>query len=213
MKKIFVTALGMMLMVAAVDAQDVPTNRKHDGVKKEGSRGRHHDGGMDKLNLSDDQKAKVKALNEEHRKQMSDLKKQDNITVKESKEKMESLRKDHHAKFQSVLTSEQKAQLEKNKDARREKGMSRDKDQGQRMKQELNLSADQSAKLDASRKEMSEKMKAVRADNSLTDEQKKEKARGLKKTQMESMKSILTEEQLQKMKEGKKHRRGSKTGV
>ncbi|MEI9908598.1 MAG: hypothetical protein WDO71_02390 [Bacteroidota bacterium] len=48
-------------------------------------------------------------MNEHFRKQSEELRKQDNITVKESREKMEALRKDHHAKFQSILTAEQKA--------------------------------------------------------------------------------------------------------
>ena len=76
---------------------------------------------MSDLNLSDEQKAKLKTLNEEHKKQMEELKKQDNITVKESRERMEGLRKDHQAKFQSILTPEQKATIEKSKEERKMK--------------------------------------------------------------------------------------------
>ena len=45
---------------------------------------RHHRGDeLRKLNLSEEQKAKFKALHEENRKQMEELRKNDNITVKE----------------------------------------------------------------------------------------------------------------------------------
>ena len=43
-------------------------------------------------------------------------------------------------------------------------------------------------------------MKAIRENKSLSDENKKEQMKGLMKGQKETMKSILTEEQLKKMK-------------
>ena len=73
------------------------------------------------------------------------------------------------------------------------------------MKKELNLTDEQSAKLDESRKKLAEKMKVIHEDKSLTEAQVKEKSGALRKQQKEYMKSILTEEQLMKMKEGRKH--------
>jgi Spy/CpxP family protein refolding chaperone len=211
MKRIFVTAFAITLSVVAVQAQDIP-ERKHDGVHREGNK-KHHGNEMDNLNLSEDQKTKLKALNAEHHKQMTELEKQDNITVKESKEKKEALRKDHFSKMQALLTPEQKAQVEKNKQDRRTRMQEMDKSRGERMKKELNLTDEQSAKLDASRKSMSEKMKSIREDKSLTEDQRKEKAKELKKQQMENMKSILTDEQLQKLKEGGKRHDAKKSSV
>ena len=195
--------------IVAVNAQQIP-ERKRDGFKPLEN---HRDGQkkeMADLNLSEEQKLKFKSLNDEFRKQMEDLRKQDNITVKESREKMETLHKEHEEKVQSLLTADQKAQLEKNKQDRgarvKEVGGKRD----DRMKQELNLTEEQSAKIAENRKGMAEKMKAIREDKSLTDEQKKEKSKELMKTQKEKMKSILTEEQLQKMKEQRKGHPGKK---
>ena len=79
------------------------------------------------------------------------------------------------------------------------------------MKKELNLTAEQSAKMDANRKVVAEKMKAIREDKSLTDEQKKEKSKEVMKQQKENLKSILTEEQLQKLKERKQGPEGRKS--
>jgi Spy/CpxP family protein refolding chaperone len=198
MKRIIVSVLAIALTVTASQAQE-NTERKHDGHRK------HHGKELADLNLSEEQKTKFNALNSEHHKQMAELKKQDNVTVKESKEKMEALRKDHHAKLQALLTPEQKIQLEKKKEERKAKMGEMGKVRGERMKKELNLTDEQSARLDASRKKTAEKMKSLRDDKSLTEEQVKEKRKELRKEQMESMKSILTEEQLKKMKEGRKH--------
>jgi Spy/CpxP family protein refolding chaperone len=213
MKKIIASVLAIAITFTAVHAQESP-ERKKDGVNRHDGHRKHHGRVMADLNLTEEQKAEFKTLNSEHRKQMAELKKQDNITVKESREKMEALRKDHHAKFEALLTPDQKARLEKKKEARKdkmrerghEKMGERDKSRGERMKKELNLTAEQSAKLDASRKKMAEKMESIRNDKSLTEEQQKEKRKELRKEQMENMKSILTEEQLKKMKEGRKHR-------
>ena len=74
------------------------------------------------------------------------------------------------------------------------------------MKAELGLTADQSAKMDKNRAEMGQKMKAIREDKNLNDEQKREKTKELMKQQKENMKSILTKEQMDKMKERKGQR-------
>lgn len=204
MKRIFAGAVALLLTITAVKAQDIP-ERKHDGAPKYERHKRHHDNDMTGLNLSEEQKTKFRALNEEQHKQMAELKKQDNITVKESRERMETLRKEHREKFQALLTPEQKTQLEKNRQERKVKTQDRSKAFGERMKKELNLTDEQSAKLNENRKIMSEKMQALRNDKSLTEEQAKEKSKELRKEQMEKMKSILTEEQLKKMQERKHH--------
>jgi Spy/CpxP family protein refolding chaperone len=206
MKKIFVTVFAVAFSIVAVQAQEIP-ERKHDGVHRDGGKKRHGKQ-MENLNLSEEQKTKLKALNEAHQKEMADLGKKDNISVRESREKKESLRKDHMTKVQGLLTPEQKAQVEKNKEDRKAKMQEMEKSRGERMKKELNLTDEQSAKLDANKKEMSAKMKSLRDDKSLTEEQKRAKSKELRKQQMESMKSVLTDEQMKKMKEGKK--RGGK---
>jgi Spy/CpxP family protein refolding chaperone len=165
---------------------------------------------MADLNLTEEQKAKFRELNSDHRKQIAELKKQDNITVKDSKEKMAALRKDHRARIQALLTPEQKSQLERKRAERHSKMGDRHQDFAAKMKKELNLTDEQSAKLDASRKAAKEKMQAIRADKSLSAEQVRTKTKEIRKEQVKTMKSILTEEQLKKMKEGKKHDRRKK---
>src|SRR5215210_7214321 len=100
MKKI-ILALLVLTMAVAVQAQD-----KKSGEHKNGTG--HHETMYQQLNLTADQKAKIKTQNESFHQQMEALKKNDNMTVKEWKSKKEALRKDQKAGFESILTSDQK---------------------------------------------------------------------------------------------------------
>lgn len=205
MKKIMLSVFVAALVVTTSQAQDIKDREsgKHEMMRK------HHRGEEFKnLNLTEDQKARLKSLQEENRKQLAELKSNDNITVKEWKSKMEAQRKEHRAKVQGLLTDEQKVQLEKSRQERTNRNNESSKVRLEKMKTELGLSDEQSAKLKNNREAMVEKMKALREDKSLNDENKKEQVKELKKKQKENMKSILTEEQLKKWEE-QKHQRSS----
>lgn len=205
MKKIILSAF-VLSMAFAAQAQEIPERKGEKPPMME--RKKHHSRGMEfqKLNLTEEQKAKFKSQNESFRKQMEELKKNDNITVKDWKAKAESLRKEHKSNTQNILTTEQKAQVEKMKVEGKAKHEAIGKERGDKMKTALGLTDEQSAKMQYNRKEMGEKMKALRESTSLSDEQKKEQMKELMKKQKDNMKSILTEEQLKKMKETK-HKR------
>ena len=205
MKKIMLSVFVAAIVVTTAQAQDIKDREtgKHQMMRK------HHRGDeFNTLNLTEDQKAKFKTLNEENRKQMSELKKNDNITVKEWRSKMDAQRKEHRAKVQNILTDEQKAQLEKSRQERAAMSLERSKTRMEKMKTDLGLSDEQYAKLKSNREAMVEKKKALREDKSLNDESKKEQAKELRNKQKEDMKSILTEEQLKKFEE-QKHQRSS----
>ena len=210
MKKIMLSVFVAAIVVTTSQAQDIKDREpgKHQMM------GKHHRGEEFKnLNLTEDQKARLKALQEENRKQMAELKSIDNITVKESRSKMEAQRKEHRAKVQNILTNEQKAQLEKTRQERTAMSQERSKARPdsyrvEKMKTDLGLSDEQYGKLKSNREAMAGKMKALRDDKSLNDENKKEQVKELRNKQKEDMKSILTEEQLKKFEE-QKHQRSS----
>ncbi len=193
-------SLLVLSMAVAANAQEIPERKTERPHMMEGKR-HHGDMDMKKLDLTEDQKAKFKSQNESFHQQMEELKKNDNITVKEWRAKAESLRKEHKARIEGLLTPDQKQKLEKMKveGRQREEGMM--KERAERMKTRLGLSEEQSAKMESNRKEMGEKMKAIRENSSLGDDQKREQMKELHKKQQENMKSILTEEQLKKLKE------------
>lgn len=214
MKKIILSAVVLSL-AAAVNGQEIPERKTerpatHDRMhgKRKGGHDRHEM--MKQLNLTDAQKEQFKTQREEFRKKMEDLKKNDNITVKEWKSKMEGLRKEQKAKMQTILTTEQKTKMEQLKADAKVKHAEMQKQRAEKMKTELGLTEEQSAKLDKQRTEMGARMKAIREDKALSDEQKKEKVKDLMKQRKESMKSVLTEEQLKKLKESHQHKPGMK---
>ena len=209
MKKIVLATLVGAFAFVSTSAQEIP-ERKHDGYKPHAKTRMHGKKQMEGINLSEEQKAQFKSLNAEHRKQMEELKKEENITVKESRERMEKLRKEHREKTQAVLTTEQKEQIKKNGEARKVEREEMAVKQKERMKTRLGLSDEQSAKLEKQRKETGEQMKAIRENKSLTEEQKKEQMKSLHKKNQESMKTILTPEQIEKMKERKGDRKGER---
>lgn len=204
MKKIILSAIVLSITLA-LHAQEIPERKaeKHKMMERQ----KHHRGmAIHQLNLTDDQKEKFKSQREGFRKQMEDLKKNDNITVKEWKNKAESLRKENKETMGRILTSDQKAQLEKMKAEGKVKHEAIAKQRGEKMKTHLGLSDEQSAKLEITRKEMGEKMKSIRENKLFNEEQRKEQMKELMKNQKENMKSILTEEQLKKLKETRHQR-------
>ncbi len=237
MKKIILSALVLSFAIA-VNAQEIPDRK----TEKPGmmQKKRHHGGGMEEfkaLNLTEDQKTKLKTQHEALRTQMVELKKNDGITVKEWKEKAKSIHETHKAQVQSVLTIEQKAKLETlKKEAKARHGMDNTRPEGMdkregtdkhpgmdrregmdkregmadHMKAELNLTADQSAKMQANRKAMGVEMKKIHENSALTDQQKKDQMMDLRKKQKETLKTILTAEQLQKLEQNSKGQRGDK---
>ena len=163
---------------------------------------------MKQLNLTDAQKGQFKKENESFRNKLAELKKNEDITVKEWKSQMESLRKSHKSSMDGILTTEQKGQIEKMKaDGKaRHEGMM--KKRGEHMKTRLGLTDEQSAKLQKNREETGKKIKEIRENTSLGDEKKREAIREIMKGQRETMKTILSKEQLEKMKEGMKQKPG-----
>jgi len=64
------------------------------------------------LNLTDGQKTEIKKINEDFRNKMQEINKNDNVTVKEMKEKKAALHKERQSAFLNVLTPEQKSKFE-----------------------------------------------------------------------------------------------------
>ncbi len=204
MKKIILSALVLSLAFA-VKAQEIPERKaERPMMMHRNHKGHHGMAGMEKLNLTDAQKEQFKTQKESFRKQMEELKKNDNITVKEWKSKMETLRKDQKTKMQSILTSDQKAQMEKMKTEHKAMNEIDSKARMEKMKLRLGLTDDQVGKMTKNRTEMGEKMKALRENDKMDAEKKKEQMHELMKKQKEQLKSILTEEQMKKLHEGRK---------
>ena len=195
MKKIILSAL-VLSMAIVVQAQEIPERKTDKPMMHVRARGQHNKGmNMQQLNLTPQQKIQIKQQRENFHRQMEELKKNDGITVKESRERMESLRKENKEKTQRIPTAEQKAKLQQMKVEGKAQHMEMARGKAENMKTRLGLSDEQSAKMEKNHAEMAEKIKALRENKSLNDENKKEQMKELMKGQREQMKSILTEEQ------------------
>jgi Spy/CpxP family protein refolding chaperone len=201
MKKIIFFVFVLAVAIQDIDAQN-PSQRKRETPRK-----RNHHENLRDLNLSEEQKAKFKALHNDFREQMKTLKKNEDITVKEWKGKAVTLRKDHRSKIQSVLTNEQKSQLEKTRSQRTAIRKVDQEARIEKMKIRLGLSNDQATRLKNKRTEMSAGMKAIHENKSLAPEEKRMQLKELRKKHQQSLETILTQDQMKKLHEKQTHRR------
>lgn len=204
MKRIITSAFVIMLTIGAAQAQTTSTN-KGPGHKKE------HKMAFDDLNLSADQKSRLEAIRGDFKKSMTDLKNNTSLSTEEKQARRKTLQEQFRSQSQAVLTPAQREQMAKKKEewkaARKDgakKGEGRSAkgkgfDRGKKMQEELGLTSEQQQKVSSIHSEFRPKFEALRNNNALTGEQKKEKMRQLMQQQQEQMKAVLTPEQVQKM--------------
>jgi Spy/CpxP family protein refolding chaperone len=209
MKRIFMSAVALMLVTAAVHAQTDSTQGQH----HEWRQGQGQQENMyQQLNLTADQQSKLKAMRDDFKKQADAIKAQ-NLSEDEQRTKMQALHQQQRQQIDAILTTDQKQQLEKLRSERREQmNNQRNSDStgkgnrqswnnhkgGQNIQKELNLTSDQQAKVKAIRTDFKSKAEAIRNDQSLTKDQKHAKFQELMQQQRDQMKTVLTKEQQDK---------------
>lgn len=212
MKKLITGAFVLALAIGSAEAQTVSPKEK--GHKKE-----HKMHQMQSLNLTEDQKAKLKELREQQKNEMQALKE----NKKANKEQRKEMQKKYHNQMLSILTPEQKLQMEKMKAERKEGRKNGDFKKGQKFSRkgnikggaefgkELGLTDEQKVRMDKIRTDFRSQFETLRNDKNLSREQKREKMKELMKAQQEQTKSILTKEQIEKMESMRKERSSRKT--
>jgi Spy/CpxP family protein refolding chaperone len=198
MKKLMIPLIALLALTVSVNAQD-----------KMGKKGRHHQkhekGMMAKqLNFSEAQKKEAKAINEDSRNRMQELNKNENITVKEMRDRKAAIQKERKTKMDGLLTAEQKTkmtQLKAEHKAKKEAGYAKRLD---KMKTNLNLTDEQVTKLKAQQAANRAKVEKIKNNESLSREQKKEQMMALKAEAKQQHNKIFTPEQLKKKEEMKK---------
>ncbi len=106
MKKTIVGLAVILMTALAVNAQQPDKTMQQPHHKKF----RQHGHGMmaKKLNFSDLQKDQLKNIKSDYHKKVSELKKHDEITVKEMNTRMKTLQQEQKSSVQALLTPEQK---------------------------------------------------------------------------------------------------------
>lgn len=208
MKRILTGALALVLFAGAAQAQT-----------KKDTAGFHHRQGREmmaqQLNLTVDQQAKLKSIHDAQRKEMEALKTK-SLTPDQVKEQRKALHKKYKEQWQSVLTPAQKDQMKKLQAERKEKGGKKGEwkkggknisKRGGEFQKDLNLTQAQKDQLSKLRTDSRSEVESIRKDQSLTQDQKKEKIQSIMKDQQEKFKSVLTKEQVEKMESARKERR------
>ena len=157
-------------------------------------------GGFDrpKLNLTDDQRAKLKSLHSSMRQQIETLRGDATLSADDKRAKIRSLRESSRPQFQAVLTPEQQ-QLVKNTRHNRFEGRGFRGGRGPRA--DLGLTSDQRSQIQTIHKGAKDQVNAIRNDATLSSEQKEAKLRSLFQNSRQQVSAILTPEQQQKLRE------------
>ncbi len=180
------------------------TSNKH----KEFNNRQSHLGGKNfkNHNLTDDQKAQIKTLNESFRQQMQDLNKNTNLSADELKDKRQALVKEHKEKVNAILTPGQRNQAHDMKHAKGNKAEKRNEKFEGRTK-DLHLPHEQSTEMKNLNSALKNNIKSIRKNTALSHEEKKEQMKSLMKKHKNDMEALLTNEQKQQLKNNHKNRR------
>lgn len=196
MKKITVIAIAALLFGMNANAQ-VRRNVNSDQKVQSDSLKRNHDRGKIKdMNLTPEQKSKMKELRQNNKSQMDAIKNDATLTQDQKKEKIQTLRKSEKQNMGQVLTEEQKSKLRE----AHEKGKNADFIYKEKRMKDLGLNADQKMKMKEMRTDSKQQMEAIKNDPSLTQDQRKQKTKELHQNQQKEMNNLLTADQKAKMK-------------
>lgn len=220
MKKILLSLIAIATITFSVDAQTKRNNaEKQNRTEKNGNakmgHGKHrqkinHHRMDDKLNLTEAQRQQMKSINMAFKTRLQELKKNDNMTVKEFNAKKQALMQERKQKTQALLTPEQKNQMKQFKKDQSDKSEIESGKRMEKIQTNLGLSNDQVAKMKAQKEIYKSRTEAIKNDRSISNEQKKEQLKALREERKNSFKSFLTPEQLQKL-EAMKNKRSMKT--
>lgn len=215
-------AIAAFTVSASAQTQDNSDGQRRwdrDNVGQHQGRGDRGMRGMENLNLTDAQKQQIKSINEDFRTKMQALNQNGNITVNDSRAQRQQLMQDRKNKISAILTPEQKTKFEQMIANRGEFGGRNDRQDGDRsdrmgsmggermrggegrieeLKTQLNLTDDQVAKIKAGSESFRQRAQAIRENQSLTDDQRKQQMETLRKEREANLKSYLTADQIAK---------------
>lgn len=215
MRKLLVAFMATAITFSAVAQTE--KNKQEKDAKGHKAHKKGHEAKMHvakNLDLTAEQKTKMQTLNKGFKMNLDELKKNDNITVKEQRERREALMSEHQKQVNAILTPEQRQKAQEQKkgfaEKRNRKGQPGNKDgRAKRMthlKDELNLTENQGQRVKEMNEQFKTKRHSIESNSQLTAEQKKEQLRQLQKQHTESLQSVLTQEQRNKMEEMKNNR-------
>jgi Spy/CpxP family protein refolding chaperone len=152
----------------------------------------------EKLTLTDDQKAKIKGIQEAAKAQIETVQKDTSLSQDAKQAKQKEIRKSAEEQIHALLTPEQLKELrEMNNKASVQ--APRTPELGRGIMAELNLTEDQKASIKSINQAARSEMEAVRSDTSLTKDAREAKLKSIRESAMTRIRAVLTPEQQQKL--------------
>lgn len=188
-KTIIVAAALALAFTPLVKAADADAKARRPGAG--GAAGSRFGGGLEELNLTDEQKTKAQEIMQDSRSKMEGLR---DAAPEERREKFQKLQESVKAKMKEVLTKEQFEKWEKNAPAAGG-ALAGGREKLQKIMEELNLSEEQKEKAKAAMQEQGQAMQGLR---DASPEERREKFQKMQETMTAKMKEILNKEQFEK---------------
>lgn len=196
MKKTILAVAALLIGSAAFQAaaqHHTGRNKQKDHEKRE-----HF---AQKLNLSDEQKAKAKALEQDFKNEQKALMQNEELTVKQQRDQLFALRKNQRAAMQNLLTEEQKADMKK----MHSEGKDHQGKHLKMMEEKLSLTQAQVKQLQELRAQHSKEMEDLK--NADTRQEHMAIQKQMKEQRKASLEKVLTKEQLERLEKMKKSHR------
>ncbi len=211
--RVSIALLLTLFLAAAVLAQTAPapSDNAASAAPKMVPR---HKGGFERmaqqLNLTDQQKTQIQGFTQAGGQQALSIRQDTSLTPQQKQDQLKQLRASTRQQIQGVLTPDQQVQMKQLRAQHAGMGSGKGAGRGRGMGPlaQLNLTADQQAKIHPILQSSRQQAQVVRADASLTPEQKKAKIRGIHQDAMTQVNSLLTPEQQQQWQERRQHRGG-----
>lgn len=154
------------------------------------------------LNLTDDQKARIKSIHETTQQQVQAVRQDKSLTDAQKQNKIKEIRLTTKEQIKAVLTPAQQQKLKETRTKMQERRGNRGDMAG------LNLTDQQKAQIKSIREDARQQVQAIQNDSSLAKEQKMAKVKEIRKATIEQIKSILTPEQREKIGNAKGNSQG-----
>jgi len=212
MKKIFASLIVIATITFSAQAQternnaNSATDSSQNGARKY-HRGPGHKQMAEQLQLTNDQKQQMKAINGDMKSKMADLK-SSNLSTEELNAKKAEIRKERKQKMMALLTPAQKDKMKQFKKEQHKKREMVSAKRMEKMKQKLALSDDQVTKINAQREAYKTKFETIKNNQSLSMDEKKAQMKSIREEKRNNFKSLLTPDQVKKMEEMKQSRAG-----
>lgn len=217
MKRVFLSmALGAAIVAAGIPAvaQTASTDQGSSTTATAPQYGKHHRGFhrghgfqkmAEKLNLSQQQQDQAKTIFQQTGEQAKAIRNDASLTADQKKEKMKALHESSQAQINGLLTPDQQKQFAELKAQGKQRMHDRKMAMGKRMAEKLNLSQQQQDQLKPIFEGSRQQAKAIWQDNSLTQDQKKEKMQALHESTQAQVNGILTPDQQQQWQQMREH--------